>query len=128
MKLGTKAYPVVFMTEQEESALWSTPSDQMFVCGKRVLHWDTNDGNNCLHLEGDKQYTQIVRDTEEERLQRERAGLVGKHAKEKFEVEGDLEFDLPLCPEDLSEGDDNGAYVRCWKWVPFEGTPWDKNK
>ena len=26
----------------------------------------------------------------------------------------------------VSEGEDNGAYVRAWVWVSFEGTPLDK--
>ena len=26
----------------------------------------------------------------------------------------------------VSEGDDNGAYVRAWVWVDFSGTPLDK--
>ena len=37
------------------------------------------------------------------------------------ESEGDLELD----DDDqviISEGDDNGAYVQMWKWVPFSGT------
>lgn len=27
----------------------------------------------------------------------------------------------------VSESDDNGAYVRAWVWIDFEGTPLDKN-
>lgn len=27
----------------------------------------------------------------------------------------------------VSEGEDNGAYVRAWVWVSFEGTPLDKD-
>ena len=41
-------------------------------------------------------------------------------AKSTLEDEGDLEFDQ-YCA--VSEGDDNGAYVQCWKWVGFAGTP-----
>lgn len=26
----------------------------------------------------------------------------------------------------ISEGDENGAYVQCWVWVDFAGTPLDK--
>lgn len=43
-------------------------------------------------------------------------------AKERFEREGDLEFDNPC----VSEGDENGAYVQCWKWLDFSGTDFDK--
>jgi len=28
----------------------------------------------------------------------------------------------------VSEGDDNGAYVRAWVWVSFEGTSLDKER
>lgn len=28
----------------------------------------------------------------------------------------------------VSEGEDNGAYIRAWAWVSFEDTPLDKNK
>lgn len=28
----------------------------------------------------------------------------------------------------VSEGDDNGAYVQTWMWVPFDGTELDKEK
>lgn len=44
-------------------------------------------------------------------------------AKDKFEKDGDLEIDLD---SQVSHGDDNGAYVQCWKWFPFAGTKWDK--
>lgn len=30
--------------------------------------------------------------------------------------------------EDVSEGDDNGAYVRAWLWVDFAGTEFDKDE
>lgn len=44
-------------------------------------------------------------------------------AKDEHEREGDLEIDEDAV---VSEGDDNGAYVQCWKWVEFAGTPLDK--
>lgn len=37
--------------------------------------------------------------------------------------EGELELDDNAV---ISEGDDNGAYVQVWMWVPFDGTPLDK--
>lgn len=36
--------------------------------------------------------------------------------------EGELEVDNAI----VSEGDDNGAYVLAWVWVPFNGTELDK--
>jgi len=38
--------------------------------------------------------------------------------------DGELELDNNA---KVSEGDDNGAYVQVWMWVPFDGTPLDKN-
>lgn len=37
--------------------------------------------------------------------------------------DGELELDSDA---KVSEGDDNGAYVQTWMWVPFEGTKLDK--
>jgi hypothetical protein len=37
--------------------------------------------------------------------------------------DGELELDDNA---KVSEGDDNGAYVQTWMWVPFDGTPLDK--
>ena len=37
--------------------------------------------------------------------------------------DGELELDSDA---KVSEGDDNGAYVQAWMWVPFEGTDLDK--
>jgi hypothetical protein len=48
------------------------------------------------------------------------------HAKEYYEDEGELEFDDNA---EVSENDDtqeDGAYVQCWKWVPFTGVDFDK--
>jgi hypothetical protein len=38
--------------------------------------------------------------------------------------DGELELDDNA---KVSEGDDNGAYVQVWMWVPFDGTPLDKD-
>jgi hypothetical protein len=38
---------------------------------------------------------------------------------EKFDKEGELELDKKAV---ISEGDDNGAYVQMWQWVPFGNT------
>jgi hypothetical protein len=40
-----------------------------------------------------------------------------KAANENFGSGGDLEFDADAV---VSIGDDPGAYVQCWKWVPEE--------
>ena len=39
------------------------------------------------------------------------------------------DHDYPEIDDDakVSEGEDNGAYVQAWVWVPFEGTPLDKD-
>ena len=44
-------------------------------------------------------------------------------ARDKFEREGELEIDNNAV---VSDGDDNGAYVQAWVWVPFDGTELDK--
>lgn len=38
---------------------------------------------------------------------------------------GDIDFDDDEKIK-ISEGDDNGAYVSAWVWVPFNGSPLDK--
>lgn len=38
--------------------------------------------------------------------------------------DGELELDDNA---KISEGDDNGAYVQVWMWVPFDGTELDKD-
>lgn len=45
----------------------------------------------------------------------------------EYESEGDLELDDDELVV-ISEGDDNGAYVKMWKWIDFAGTPLDKEK
>lgn len=37
----------------------------------------------------------------------------------QFESEGEIELDDNA---KVSEGDDNGAYVQMWQWVPFDNT------
>jgi hypothetical protein len=39
--------------------------------------------------------------------------------------DGELELDKGAV---ISEGDDNGAYIQTWMWVPFEGTVLDKER
>jgi hypothetical protein len=57
--------------------------------------------------------------TEQERIARI-AELADEYAKE-----GEVEFDQ-ITAADISESDDNGAYVRCWCWIDFAGTDLDK--
>lgn len=54
----------------------------------------------------------------DEREDRIRALAIRLHEKE-----GDLEIDGGAV---VSEGEDNGAYVQCWKWVDFAGTELDR--
>lgn len=44
-------------------------------------------------------------------------------ARKDRECEGSTEIDDDA---EVSEGDDNGAYVQAWVWVEFDGTPLDK--
>ena len=50
----------------------------------------------------------------------EREHSVFAYAQDHLDREGELEFD-DYCA--VSEGDDNGAYVQAWVWLPFDGTP-----
>ena len=56
----------------------------------------------------------------------ERRQKIVNHAREHHAKEGSIEFDAAA---EVSENDDpleNGAYVACWKWVPFTQTEFDK--
>ena len=56
----------------------------------------------------------------------ERRRNIVNYAVEHYFEEGSLEIDFGA---EVSESDDpqeNGAYVQCWKWVPFAGTEFDK--
>lgn len=55
-------------------------------------------------------------------MQRGRIDAIRDLARE-HQKDGDLEFDPDM---EVSEGDDNGAYVQGWKWVSFVGTQLDK--
>ena len=52
-----------------------------------------------------------------------RAERIIQLAKERFEKDGELEFDDE--PK-MSESDDNGAYVQAWVWIDFTSTELDK--
>jgi hypothetical protein len=49
-------------------------------------------------------------------------------AERQWQRDGEIELNDNDSPADISEGDDNGAYVRAWVWVSFEGTPLDKGE
>lgn len=49
---------------------------------------------------------------------------VAKIVELALDVCGDAEVDEGAAL--VSEGPDNGAYVSAWVWVPFDGTPLDK--
>jgi len=53
----------------------------------------------------------------------ERESKIRKLASDRLSKEGDLEFDDN---SNVSEGNDNGAYVQCWKWIDFTGSALDK--
>jgi hypothetical protein len=61
MKLTTITIPAIEMTQKEEDELyWHMPYQQRFVCGKKVIRWNTDDGNNLMLLEGETVYRQVV--------------------------------------------------------------------
>jgi hypothetical protein len=62
---------------------------------------------------------------EAERAKADREQRIYDLARELFDKEGELDIEEHNTST-VSEGDDNGAYVRFWKWVPFNGTPLDK--
>lgn len=55
----------------------------------------------------------------------ERRRSIIKLAKKTIEKEGSLEIDSDA---EISEGDDNGAYVQAWVWLPFDNTEFDKEE
>jgi hypothetical protein len=44
-------------------------------------------------------------------------------AQKQHYKDGELEVDMDA---EVSEGDDNGAYVQAWVWVDFTNTKFDK--
>lgn len=59
----------------------------------------------------------------EDQQEKDRERKIADLAYELFHEDGDLEFDDTA---QVSEGEDNGAYVSCWKWVSFDGTEFEK--
>jgi len=60
MKLSTMVVNTIEMTQNEENCLWRIAHEPFKVLGKEVIRWDTHDGNNCMLLEGEKTFRQIV--------------------------------------------------------------------
>lgn len=65
MKLSTMVVTTIEMTRDKEDSLWinqeKLKSENKFeICGKKILVWETGDGNNCMLLEGEKYFRQIV--------------------------------------------------------------------
>lgn len=56
----------------------------------------------------------------------ERIDAILQLAIDQYHKDGEIELTDNDSADDISEGDDNGAYVRAWVWVDFEGTDLDK--
>lgn len=62
-------------------------------------------------------------------LAQQRAARIVELAYQTCQVDGQTEINLDHDPvQSLSEGEDNGCYVRAWVWVSFEGTEFDKSQ
>lgn len=59
MKLTTITIPAVEMTRDEYHDHWDRPWE-LRIEGKRVLHWNQNDGHNEILLEGEDTYRAVV--------------------------------------------------------------------
>ena len=65
MKLSTMVVNTIEMTQEEENSLWNSREELRLVgkfgiLGKKILNWETGDGQNCMLLEGEKTFRQIV--------------------------------------------------------------------
>lgn len=58
--------------------------------------------------------------------QEERIDAIYQLTLDTWHREGEIEVD-EITAADISEGDDNGTYVRVWAWVSFAGTVLDKD-
>lgn len=48
------------MTREEEALLWSTHPNCREVCGKKVIIWNTSDGNNEMLLDLEQSFRRII--------------------------------------------------------------------
>lgn len=60
MKFSTKTIETIEMTREEEDALWNAPRNERTVCGRKVAHWFTDDGNNDILLDGETSYRAVI--------------------------------------------------------------------
>lgn len=62
MKLSTAIIQTIEATKEEQQALWDAlkANPKQTLCGKNLRHWNTNDGNNEVLLEGEDFYRPFV--------------------------------------------------------------------
>lgn len=93
---------------------------------QKTFDGDSNDAEHDAALDLVTELEALLSELEPKETRAEKAR--NKKARElarQYESEGDLELDDGAV---VSEGDDNGAYVQMWKWVPFEATELCKDK
>lgn len=56
---------------------------------------------------------------------KERADYIINLARKEFSLNKDV-ISIDIGETQISEGSDNGAWVRAWVWVDFSDTPLDK--
>jgi hypothetical protein len=56
---------------------------------------------------------------------KERANYIVNLARKEFSLNKDV-ISIDIGETQISEGSDNGAWVRAWVWVDFSDTPLDK--
>lgn len=62
MKLDTiiEKTLVVVMTREEHFKLWESVSENQHICGKKLIHWLTDDGCDEMLLEGETSYRRVI--------------------------------------------------------------------
>ena len=65
MKLSTMVVNTIEMTQEEEDSPWRSREElraigKFGILGQKILNWETGDGQNCMLLEGEKTFRQIV--------------------------------------------------------------------
>lgn len=62
MKFNTMIINTIEMTYDESNQLWTDrqAGKEALVCGKRLIRWFTNDGENSMHLEGEDFVRQVI--------------------------------------------------------------------
>jgi hypothetical protein len=60
MKLTTVSIPAVEMTLDEQHTFWHAwRSTVVLIEGKKIVDWDTDDGNNAILLAGETSYRAV---------------------------------------------------------------------